>query len=116
MEAARPCRREGVGQLGRTLRDVADGVDRRTGCGFDVISHERESLFTNVTLCPTLIVTLEGVAVLFAIVIVAPLGPGPPLGGEGLVGEPPLLPPHAIASASTRAAAVCPASRPVSVI
>jgi hypothetical protein len=73
------------------------------------MSCTRESLLMNVTLCPTLMVTWEGLtAPLVPIVIVAPLGPGAPLLPEGAVGE--LLPPHAVIMASVPAATVDPES------
>ncbi len=55
------------------------------------MSCARLSLFTNVTLCPAVIVTLDGDTAPLAIVMVAPLGPGLPLGGVGDIGDPPSL-------------------------
>jgi hypothetical protein len=50
-------------------------------------------------------VTVDGDTAPFVIVIVAPLGPGLPLGGVGDIGFPPSsLPPHAIAAAINPAA------------
>ena len=69
------------------------------------MSCARLSLFTNVTLCPAVIVTLDGDTAPLAIVMVAPLGPGLPLGGVGDIGDPPSLPPQAIATAINPAAA-----------
>jgi hypothetical protein len=55
-------------------------------------------LFTKVTLCPIEIVTVLGLTPLAPMVIVAPLGPGPPPDGPvgGVPPPPPLsLSPHA---------------------
>jgi hypothetical protein len=70
------------------------------------MSCTRESLLTNVTLCPAVIVTDDGVAAPFEpMVMVAPTGPGLPVtgavgddGDDGDDGE--LLPPHAAATTS----------------
>jgi hypothetical protein len=70
------------------------------------MSCERLSLLTKVTLCPAAIVTEEGEIAPLAIVIVAPLGPGLPLGGVGEPGEL-LLPPHATAVARKPATPTC---------
>jgi hypothetical protein len=85
------------------------------GCGFDAIWCARESLFTNVTLWPTAIVTLFGLTVPPAeIVMVAPLAPGPvddpPPLPDGEVGE--LLPHPSISTANAAAAAICPLAFP----
>jgi hypothetical protein len=60
-------------------------------------------LFTNVTLSPTLMVTLDGLRVPLAIVIVAPLGPGLPDTGDGPVPPPLELPPPPHANAVAKA-------------
>jgi len=57
----------------------------------------RPSELMNVTLCPVVIETCDGLTDPFEIVIVAPLGPGPV--PDGTIGPPPppsLLSPHAI--------------------
>ena len=43
------------------------------GCGSDETLRPRESVFTNLTLCPAAIVTCDGLTVPFAMVIVAPV-------------------------------------------
>src|SRR5215213_9717838 len=72
----------------------------------------RPSLLTKVTLCPTAMVTVDGVTRPLAMVIVAPLGPGLPVPTpapppEGPVGDPP--PPHAANMTSDVAATAVPA-------
>jgi len=67
-------------------------------------------LFTKVTLWPTDIVTAFGLTPLAPIVIVEPLGPGPPPDGPpGFPLPPPLplsLPPHASINSSPAASVV----------
>jgi hypothetical protein len=76
------------------------------GCGSDVMSRARVSLFRNTTLWPTPIRTSGGDTEPLAIVMVAATAPGPPVDGE--IGdappdEPPPYPlPHA--GTATRAA------------
>jgi hypothetical protein len=85
---------------------LTDGHMVCEGWGSEAISWPRVSLFTNVTLCEVEMDTDEGLIAPFApIVIVAPLGPGPPP-PDGIVGGPPLSP-HAISDASAAATTAC---------
>jgi hypothetical protein len=79
------------------------------------MSCDRESLFTNRTLCPTETVTCGGLTLPFEIVIVAPIAPTDPVelttGPDGEFGEPEppsLPPPQAMTVASAAAVANCP--------
>src|SRR5688500_7027247 len=82
---------------------LIDGQLVCAGCGSDVISCDRVSLFTNVTLCPTVIEPHDGlIAPLFLMVMVAPLAAGP--APEGVVGVLPPPSPQAIISARLAAA------------
>jgi hypothetical protein len=91
-----------------------DGQSVCTGCGSEFIVCARVSLFTNVTLWPTEIVTCDGLTPPGPIVIVAPIGPtdvvapttaeDPPPPPEGPAGEPP--PPHAASATSAATTAV----------
>src|SRR5688500_5274845 len=80
------------------------------GCGSEVTLWPRPLLLTNVTLCPTLMVTEAGVTRPSAMVIVAPLGPGPLL--PGAVGVPSPPPPHAASPTSNPAATTGPVIHP----
>src|SRR5215207_756662 len=85
------------------------GQSECAGCGSDAMSCGVPPvwLLTNVTLSPGLIVTCVGeTAPLAPMVIVAPLGPGLPPPGPGLLGllEPP---PHATADARAQATSAC---------
>ena len=86
---------------------LIDGQLVWAGCGSDASSCERLLLFTNVTLCPTVIETELGLTVpLLPTVMVAPLGPGPlPDGVVGPPLPPPSSPPQATNSERPRAAA-----------
>src|SRR6476646_7478376 len=82
------------------------------GGGSDAISWGRVSLFTNVTLWPTVMETCCVLTPFAVIVIVAPLGPAEPVDAEITVVPPVgelLLPPH-----ETRPAVASPARTKVS--
>jgi hypothetical protein len=118
--AAVPRVREGVRHLRLPAAIVPrpasmDGQEPYWGCGSDAISCARESLLTNVTVCPTGTVTLLALTPAAVMVIVAPLAPPVPPSRTtivtelGALGEPP---PHeasrpSAASDPTKRARIC---------